>query len=341
MSVKRYPFGCMPNGDPVYRYELRSGVLSVSVLTYGATIQSIVFDGKDVVLGYDDLEHYLRSTCCFGSTVGRVANRIGGASFELNGRTYPLAANNGNNHLHGGIVGFAYRVWDADILSDEDGVVFRLTSPDGEEGYPGKLSVSVTFTVDKGRLRIAYAAVSDADTLVNLTNHAYFNLEGHDGPAVLDTVLSIHADEITVSDEGLVPTGELLAVEGTPFDLREGKRLGDGIGAPHPLILSAGGYDHNFVLGTDRAWRHAATATAPISGITMECWTDMPGVQLYTGNGLNETGCKGGAVQGKYRGFCLETQYWPDAPHHAHFPSIVLEAGDVYRSKTEYRFSKA
>ena len=341
MSVKRYPFGKMPNGQSVERYELKSGRLTVSVLTYGATVQSIVFDGKDVVLGYDDLEHYLTGGSYFGATVGRVANRIGGAQFTVNGRTSEVAKNDReDNHLHGGVRGFDRHIWTAEILSDEDGVRMRRLSPDGEEGYPGNLKVTVTFTVSGGRLRIAYTAVSDADTPLNLTNHSYFNLEGHDGSAILDTTLQIAADAILVPDEKLIPTGELLPVEGTPFDLREAKRLGDGIGSAHPLIVAENGYDHNFVLGTEREWKCAAVATAAESGIRMECWTDLPGVQLYTANGLDEACCKGGARQTQYRGFCLETQFWPDAVNREEFPGGVLRAGDLFRSKTEYRFSK-
>lgn len=341
MSVKRIPFGRMPDGKTVDRYELKNGDLTVSVLTYGATLQAAVYRGVDVVLGYDDWESYLRCRCSFGSTVGRVANRLKGNVIPIAGKDYTLAANDrGKNHIHGGKCGFAYRLWTARVLENEEAAVtLRRTSPDGEEGYPGDLSVSVTFAVTgDSRLRITYRAVSTADTLVNLTNHAYFNLEGHDGPNVGNHLLQMDATELTVSDAELIPTGELMAVEGTPFDFRTPKPIGQDINEPHPLLQNANGYDHNFVLGTDGAFRRAATVEAPVSGIRMECWTDQPGVQLYTANFLNEAACKGGIPRGKGDGFCLETQHWPDAVHHPHFPSILLPAGEVFRSKTEYRF---
>ena len=340
MSVKRFPFGTTADGRQIERYEIRNGDLTVSVLTYGATLQSAVYRGVDVVLGYDDGESYQNSGCSFGSTVGRVANRIKGDRITVAGQDYAIAANDhGKNHLHGGVRGFGSRLWSAEIHADEEAVTLRRTSPDGEEGYPGTLSLSVTFAVTgDSRLRITYKAVSTADTLLNLTNHAYFNLEGHDGPSVRDHLLQVEAEQITVSDAELIPTGELLAVEDTPFDFREPKPIGRDIDAPHPLLQNAGGYDHNFVLGTDGAFRRAATAQAPLSGIRMECWTDLPGVQLYTANFLNEPHCKGGVSRGKGDGFCLETQHWPDAVHHPHFPSIALAAGEVFRSKTEYRF---
>ena len=218
MSVKRIPFGRMPDGKTVDRYELKNGDLTVSVLTYGATLQAAVYRGVDVVLGYDDWESYLRCRCSFGSTVGRVANRLKGNVIPIAGKDYTLAANDrGKNHIHGGKCGFAYRLWTARVLENEEAAVtLRRTSPDGEEGYPGDLSVSVTFAVTgDSRLRITYRAVSTADTLLNLTNHAYFNLEGHDGPNVGNHLLQMDATELTVSDAELIPTGELMAVEET------------------------------------------------------------------------------------------------------------------------------
>ena len=340
MSVRRYPFGTLSDGRQVDRYEIKNGELAVSVLTYGATLQSAVYRGVDVVLGYDDAAAYEKSRCSFGSTVGRVANRIKGNVITVAGCDYEVAANDrGKNHLHGGKVGFGARMWSAEIHADEEAVTFRRTSPDGEEGYPGTLSLSVTFAVTgDSRLRITYKAVSTTATLLNLTNHAYFNLEGQDGPNIGDHLLQSDAAQITVSDAELIPTGELLDVAGTPFDFRQAKPIGRDIGLPHPLLQNAGGYDHNFVLGTDGAFRRAATVQAPISGIRMECWTDQPGVQLYTANFLNEPCCKGGISRSKGDGFCLETQHWPDAIHHPHFPSVELAAGEVFRSKTEYRF---
>ena len=239
MSITRAPFGALPDGRPVERITLegRNG-LSASILTYGATLQSLCFDGRDVVLGYDSLEDYRRCGGYQGATIGRYGNRIAGGRFALGGTTYDVGCNeSGRGHLHGGETGFDKYIWDAEILSDdgEPSVRFSLVSADGDMGYPGRLTVSVTFTVrDENALELAYRAVSDKDTVLNLTNHAYFNLNGYDGGDILDNVLTIDADAITPVDGKLIPTGEFLAVEGTPFDFREGKPIGQDIEDPLP-----------------------------------------------------------------------------------------------------------
>lgn len=346
MSINRSAFGKMENGGQIDRYELKgAGGLTLGVLTYGATIQSLVFDGRDVVLGYDRLEDYRVGNDSYqGATVGRYANRIAEGKFRLNGAAYDVGCNeSGRGHLHGGVKGFDKQVWKAEVVADgeEPSVRMSYRSADGEEGYPGAVDVSVTFTVTvDNALHIHYEGVSDKDTVLNMTNHSYFNLNGYDGGDVLDTVLTIPAGSITPVDGQLMPTGELLPVEGTPFDFRQGKPIGRDIDAPDAQLRLGGGYDHNYVLGMDRRRRLAASAYAPRSGIRMECRTDLPGVQLYTSNGLNAAAGKGGIPLYKHQGFCLETQFFPDSPNQPSFPPAVLKAGESFSSETVYRFSK-
>ena len=345
MSITRAPFGALPDGRPVERITLegRNG-LSASILTYGATLQSLCFDGRDVVLGYDSLEDYRRCGGYQGATIGRYGNRIAGGRFALGGTTYDVGCNeSGRGHLHGGETGFDKYIWDAEILSDdgEPSVRFSLVSADGDMGYPGRLTVSVTFTVrDENALELAYRAVSDKDTVLNLPNHAYFNLNGYDGGDILDNVLTIDADAITPVDGKLIPTGEFLAVEGTPFDFREGKPIGQDIEDPLPQLRLGGGYDHNYVLNGS-GFRRVLSAFAPKTGIRMDCLTDQPGVQFYTANGLKTNVGKGGAGLYRHQGFCLETQHFPDSPNRPQFPSTLLKAGDLFESVTQYVFSKA
>ncbi len=344
MSITRAPFGAMPDGRPVERFTLEGeNGLSASILTYGATLQSLCFAGKDVVLGYDSLEDYRRCGGYQGATIGRYGNRIAAGRFTLNGLTYDVGCNErGRGHLHGGTEGFDKRLWNADILSEggEPSVRFSLTSEDGDMGYPGRLEVSVTFTVRADNaLELAYRAVSDKDTVLNLTNHAYYNLNGYDGGSILDNVLTIDANAITPVDDKLIPTGELLAVEGTPFDFRGGKPIGQDMDDPLPQLRLGGGFDHNYVLnGT--GFRRVLSAFAPKTGIRMDCLTDQPGVQLYTANGLKQAVGKGGVALYRHQGFCLETQHYPDSPNHANFPSTTLKAGETFESVTRYAFSK-
>ncbi len=331
-------------GVPVKRFVLRSGKLRAAVLSYGAALQMLEYDGQDRILGYDTLAGYLGGGSYQGAAVGRYANRIADGKFTLNGRIWDVGRNEkGIGHLHGGKVGFDKRLWTAEIVDDgeEPAVCFSLLAADGEEGYPGNLSVTLTYRLVGGdALRLTYTAESDQDTVMNLTNHTYFNLNGREESDILDTRVRIAAEYITPVDARLIPTGELRPVEGTPFDFREEKANGRDIGAPDEQLRLGLGYDHNFVLGSDRRRRHAVSAWSPESGVRMDCYTDLPGVQFYTANVLGEPGGKGGRPLRKNQGFCLETQFFPDSPNQPSFPSPVLRAGERYESTTEYCFSR-
>lgn len=340
MRASVIPFGTLRDGTAVSaaRLEDASGAC-VTILDYGATVQSLrvpVPGGEpvDVVLGYDDAAGYEAGHDYLGATVGRVCNRIGGARFSLGGREYPLAKNDGENHLHGGVRGFDKRIWS--MTAADGAVVCELLSPDDEEGYPGNLRVRVTFALSPdGSLRISYDAESDADTIVNLTNHSYFNLDG--GGSVLEHWLRIFAERICENDAACLPTGRLLDVRDTPFDFRAGKSIGADIGADHEQLRRGGGYDHNFCL----SGKGAAILRGARSGIEMTVETDMPGMQLYTANFLGEQKGKGGAAMGPRGAVCLETQLYPNAMECYGFPSPVLRAGKRLHSETAYLFSAA
>lgn len=345
MSVEKSDFGRTADGSVVEKYVLTgAGGLRVSVLTYGATLQAVEFRGKDRILGFESLKDYIQAKGSYqGATIGRYANRIARGRFTLNGRRYDVGCNEaGRGHLHGGVHGFDKKVWNAQVLEKGDAPSLRLStvSDDGEEGYPGRLEVSVTVTVSADNvLRLAYEARSDADTVVNLTNHVYFNLNGWDGGDVLDTVLTVAADAITPVDEMLIPTGELSPVEGTPFDFRQGQSIGAAQAYDHPQLRINSGLNHNFVLGQERQMRQAVHAFSPRSGIAVDCRTDLPGVQIYAANFLDEEAGKGGIKLYRHQGFCMETQFFPDSPNHPAFPSTVLKAGDIFRTVTEYAFT--
>ena len=340
------PFGVMPDGTAVELYTLNAGALSCNVITFGGSLQSLRVPDRtgkpvDVLLGFDALEPYRTHGKSLGALVGRYANRIGGAKFTLNGQTYSLAANNnGVNHLHGGLVGFNQRVWTVEEAADRR-LVLSLFSPDGEEGYPGNLTVRVTYTLTEEGLAIGYRAECDRDTVCNLTNHAYFNLAGHDSGPVLDQTIQLLADFYTPTDPLSIPTGEIAPVAGTPMDLRTPGPIGARIGEDFPQLLQAGGYDHNWIPGGEPGTlRPIARAFSEDSGISMEVLSTLPGVQFYTANYLD--GCpagKGGAPYANRWGFCLETQFYPDSPNHENFPSCVLRAGEVFDHTAVFRFS--
>lgn len=329
------------NGYKLWTVTLtNSSGMEVRLTNYSGAIMSIKAPDKngdfaDVVLGYDDIEGYIKGDSSQGALVGRFANRIGGGKFTLNGTEYPLFKNDGDNTLHGGSVGYNKRVWELiaceyDENSGESRALFGYTSPDGEENFPGTAAITVEYCLDeKNTLTLIYDAESDKDTVMNLTNHVYFNLGGEGG--VLDTEMRIFADKYTPVDSGLIPTGEIADVKGTVFDFTELRPIrNNGID----------GYDHNFIIRGQKGEELplAAFARDPESGRTLTCRTDMPAMQLYTGNGLDgETG-KGGKPMEKQTGFCLETQFCPDSPNKPQFPSCVLKAGQVYHHVTSYTF---
>ncbi len=333
-------YGSLANGEEVSQLTIsRDHGISASFITYGATLTSLRVGGKDVVLGYNSLKEYQRDTASIGVTVGRYANRIADGRFSLNGTTYDVGRNEvaRHGHLHGGAIGFQMKNWRLE-KHDETSFTLLLHSPDGDMGYPGALALRLRVALDTpSSLLLTYTAVSDRDTVINFTNHAYFNLNGYDGGDVLDTELQIHADEILAVNERLIPTGERLSVDGTPFDFRQSKPIGRDLQADHPQIAIGGGYDHNFILDHAVETRHDVTAYSPCSGIRMHCDTDQPGLQLYTANFLSTDCGKGGAMT-RHQGFCLETQHFPDSPNHPDFPTTVLPAGKIFTSYTRYSF---
>jgi aldose 1-epimerase len=348
-KLDKKPFGKTADGTDVDLYVLTNGKgVTAKIITYGGIVTELHVpdrDGKagDVVLGFDDLKGYLAGHPFFGAIVGRVANRIAKGRFTLDGKEYKLATNNGPNHLHGGIKGFDKFVWKAEPVETKDGVGVKLSyvSKDGEEGYPGNLTCSVTYTLTtKNDLRIDYTATTDKATPVNLSNHSYFNLAGHGAGDILGHEMYIQADEYTAVDDTLIPTGKFEPVKGNALDFLPqtpaftiGKRIGELKGNP-------GGYDHNFVLRKNAKLDVAARAIEPKSGRVMEVWTTEPGVQFYTGNFLSgKDKGKGGAVYNKHAGFCLETQHYPDSVNHPNFPSVILKPGETYTQTTIYRFS--
>ena len=343
--------------------------LETRILSWGGIIQSLRVpdrDGRmaDVVLGYDDPEHYLENPSYLGALIGRYANRIGGGRFSIDGRTHVLTLNDGRNHLHGGRRGFNAVEWDARRVAGDGGEAIELTqtSPDGEEGYPGRLEVTVRYTLtDANEVVIDYRATTDAPTHVNLTQHSYFNLAGHDAPDVLGHVLRIDADRYLPVDASLIPNGKLASVTGTPFDFREPFPIGRRIETDDVQMKRGRGYDHCFVLNAgdgagvlrgdapDGAGglrggpyggelRFAARVEEPSSGRTLEVWTTEPGMQLYTGNFLDIRRGKGGARYGSRAGLALETQHFPDSPNKPSFPSTVVRPGEEYRSRTVWAF---
>jgi len=350
MGITARAFGTAPNGQEVQLYTLTNDKgLSAEISNFGGVIVSLHVpdrDGKlaDISLGYDNLESYVRPGPYFGALIGRHGNRIENAEFELNGVVHKLAANNGRNNLHGGPGGFHAVVWEPEVIEKEGvGQVLQLTyvSKDGEEGFPGNLTVKVRYSLSKeNELRIDYEAVTDKDTVVNLTNHCYFNLSGHASGDIQNHQMMIAADQFTPVNEEVVTTGEIRDVAGTPMDFRVPTAIGPGLHSNYEQIVKAGGYDHNWVLKVSgKELEKGAEVYDPASGRVMEMWTTKPGVQFYSGNFLDgsEIG-KGGVAYGKWSGLCLETQLFPNAMVHKHFPSPVLKAGDVYRYVTSYRF---
>ena len=348
MHLRQQPFGVTPDGDPASLYTFSNDRgLEISITNYGGAITSIKAPDRngnvgDLVLGYDTLAEYVKHPRFLGALIGRHANRIALGKFSLNGVDYQLAQNNGVNHLHGGLKGFHKVVWDASTETRDDELVLHLSylSVDGEDDYPGNLTVNVDYRVNnKNELRIDYRATTDKDTIVNLTNHSYFNLAGTGD--ILNHELQITADQFTSVSKELIPTGQIRSVEGTPMDFRVATTIGARINEPYWQLGFTGGYDHNFVLnGPKGRLKLAARLHDPSSGRTMEVETTQPGMQFYSGNFLDGSlSGKGGVVYEKYAGLCLETQHFPDSPNHANFPTTVLRVGEVFNEVTVFRFS--
>ncbi len=343
INIASKPYGCTKDGEAITQYTMtNSRRASVSIIDFGCTVTHILVPDKtgtlvDVCLGYDTLEEYEANDGCLGAVVGRVANRIAGGRFELEGKTYQLAQNIGNDHLHGGVKGFHLCKWESRAL--EDGVLFTRRSPHMEEGYPGNLDVSVTCKwTEANELVFLYHAVTDQATPINLTNHAYFNLNGASSGNIGGHILQMFCDEVLENSPQSLPTGKALAVAGTPFDFTQLKTVGRDMGEDHPLLTQAGGYDLNWILADKAYLKKAAVLVGPETGIQMTTYTTQPGMQLYTSNNLTPRQGKGGAAYGIHNSLCLETQHFPDALHHSHFPNVVLAPGEVYQETTVYQF---
>ncbi len=345
ISVQKESFHVMHNGKQVELYTLKNTKgMVVQITNYGGKIVSIIVpdrDGNmaDVCLGYESAEEYFDGIASLGATMGRFANRIANAQFTLNDSTYHLAKNNGEHTIHGGEKGFRFKVWDARQL-DERTLELSYVSKDGEEGFPGNLMLNVLFTVtEQNELKLDYHATTDKPTVLNVTNHAFFNLAGEGNGDILDHELLVNADAFTPVNSTAIPTGEVRNVEGTPMDFTEMKRVGDRIDEDYDQLKHVGGYDHNFVLKKkENELALAALLYEPVSGRVMEVKTTEPGLQVYTANSLNGKG-KGGKTYGPKSSICLETQHYPDSPNHQNFPTTALNPGKDYISTTIYKFS--
>ena len=349
-NIECVPFGKTSGGTVVdlYRLTNRNGLVA-TITNYGGIVVSLLVpdrEGKlgDVVLGYNTLAEYLARNPYFGCLVGRYGNRIAKGQFKLDGQTYSLAKNDGDNHLHGGRIGFDKVIWAAkpQLASDRVGVQLQYLSPDGEEGYPGALSVTATYTLsDQDEFIVDYLAFTDKATVVNITHHSYFNLDGADGDT-LGHLLTINADTFTPVDAGLIPTGEVRAVKGTPMDFTRPKAVGTDMGSTDPQLVIGNGYDHNWILRrSGEGLALAARLVGPKSGRAMEILTTEPGIQFYGGGGLDNIVGKGRKLYRSCYGLCLETQHYPNSPNRPDFPSTVLRPGETYRSRTVHRFSIA
>lgn len=350
MDITKEPFGQTQEQDAVDLYTLTNDHgITAQIMTYGGVLVALHTPDRtgasgDIVLGFDAFADYQERSPFFGCITGRYANRIANGQFVLDGVTYPLATNNGPNHLHGGLRGFDKVIWHAETARSADAVTLHLRyhSQDGEEGYPGALDVTVSYTLtNQNELRIDYRATTDKPTILNLTNHTYFNLAGQG--KILDHVMLIDADQITPVNAALIPTGDLAAVTGTPFDFRTPTPIGARIAQDDQQMRYGGGYDHNWVLNhPEQGLRHVITVTDPSSGRCMDVATSQPGVQFYTANMMPDVlPGKGGQIYSKRSGFCLETQHFPDSPNQPQFPTTVLRPGEQYHETTVFTFSTA
>ena len=349
MAIVKGFFGKTSKDEDIYSFNLSNrNDMKVTIINYGATILSIVVKDKngeyaDVVLGYDSLESYENGDKYFGAVVGSCANRIANGCFEIDGKEYRLCTNNDVNHLHGGMIGFNKVVWNIVKLDDKSNYLeLEYNSPDGEEGYPGNLKVNIRYTLtEDNSLEIEYKAVSDKDTVVNLTNHSYFNLGGHDSGDALDHMVMINSDKFTVNNEKSIPTGEIKSVEGTPMDFRTFTKVRENVDSEYEQIVLGNGFDHNWILNVDNHnLEKAAEVVEEKSGRKLEVFTTMPGMQFYSANFLDGTDIgKGNIAYERRAGLCFETQYTPNAINMPEFESTLLKAGEKYKEKTVYRFS--
>lgn len=351
MGIQKQLFDHCPCGAEIYAYTLTNASgTSVRILNRGGTIANIWAKDKngtaaDVVCGFDSIEEYRTSSGYQGALIGRFGNRIGGGAFDLDGEHYTLFTNDAPNHLHGGKKGFDKKLWSVTEAGSEaePALILSCVSPDGEEGYPGTLTVTVTYTLTaQGALSIHYMAMTDKATVLNLTNHSYFNLSGYENGNIGSHTLWMDADAVNAADEHCLPTGEILPVAGTPFDFRVERSMDEAFAGEHPMLHCFGGFDNNFVFaGYDGSLKHRATLKHPASGRVMKMYTNQPCVQLYTANAINENDppFKGNVAQKKHCALCLETQAMPDSIHHPHFTNVVLRPGEVYDYTTIYEFT--
>lgn len=349
MSITSEPFGSTKDGQKVELYTLRNAKgMEAKITNYGGIIVSLTAPDKaghyaDVVLGFDKLSDYEERNPFFGCITGRYANRIAKGRFTLNGQEYKLFVNNGPNSLHGGKVGFDKKIWDASRISTSDGVGLELkfTSPDGDEGYPGNLKCKVTYVLtNNNALEITYSATTDKPTVVNLTNHSYFNLAGEGSGTITGHELTINADYYTPTDKDLIPNGEIASVRGTPLDFTTPHKIGSRIDQDFPALKQALGYDQNFILSGGSGLKNAVRVKDPKSGRVMEVLTTEPAVQFYSANHMSKlAGGKNGHTYNFRHAYCFETQHYPDSPNHPSFPTTVLNPGDTYQHKCIYRFS--
>lgn len=350
LKITEQPFGAIPDGRTASLYTLENGTISVSITNYGGIVTQLLTPDKqgnrdDIVLGYDALESYLTDNPYFGCITGRFANRIKNGAFSIEGTSYQLEKNDGENHLHGGLTGLDKQLWSATTEETPDSIalILQYLSPDGVGNYPGNLDCTVTYSLsrDSNDLTIGYRATTDQPTPVNLTHHSYFNLSGHDHGSILDHHLTLLSDAITAVDSECIPTGELMEIADSPLDFSTSHRIGERIEESHSQLAHGKGYDHNWVVAGDPGTlRHAATLTDPHSGRSMEVHTDQPGIQFYSGNFLDGSHAgKSGAVYHRRSGLCLETQNFPDAPNQSAFPSSILQPEETYQHICVYRFN--
>lgn len=341
MKISERPFGTTAGGIDVQAFTLTNDKgMEAEIITYGAVLRRLVVNGRDVLLGYDSLFEYEQNSGKMGAVCGRFANRIGGGAFTIDGETYKLPVNNGPNTLHGGVSGFDKKVWTPTVT--DEGLQLTYVSADGEEGFPGELTASVTYSLtEDNELVLDYRATTTKTTALNLTNHSYFNLHGQDDGSILDHVLVIPAGEMLENDPDSLPTGRRLDVTDTPFDFRRARAIGEAIDADDYQITYGHGYDHCYIIAENLDLDHRLTACAVVSvpDLTMTVITDLPGFQLYTANHLGNLSGKDGALYRERAGVCFETQYWPDAVSHEDFPGGELRPGETFTSRTIYQFS--